>query len=77
MCQSFLDILTPVVEDVSTCSKKLKLDEQYIREKKLSTVKNKLEWCYLLLDTSVLNDIVDTIGACPSCSEKIHLFQDM
>ena len=25
---------TPVVEDVSTCSKKLKLDEQYIKEKK-------------------------------------------
>ena len=62
---------TPVVEDVSTCSKKLKLDEQYIREKTLSTVKNKLEWCSLLLDTSVLNDIVDTIGACPSCSEKM------
>ena len=59
---------TLVVEDVSTCSKKLKLDEEYIKEQKLSTVENKLEWCYLLLDTSVLNDIVDTIGACPSCS---------
>ena len=26
---------TPVVEDVSTCSKKLKFDEQYIKEKKI------------------------------------------
>ena len=68
---------TPVVEDVSTCSKKLKLDEQYIKEQKLSTVKKKLEWCYLPLDTSVLNDIVDTIGACPSCSEKIHFFHNI
>ena len=68
---------TPVVEDVSTCSKKLKLDEQHIKEKKLSTVENKLEWRYLLLDTSVLSDIVDTIGACPSCSEKIHFFHNI
>ena len=68
---------TPVVEDVSTCSKKLKLDEQYIKEKKLNTVKNKLEWCYLLFDTSVLNDILDTIGACLSCSEKIHFFHNI
>ena len=68
---------TPVVEDVSTCSKKLKLDEQYIKEKKLSTDKNKLEWCYLVLDSSVLNDIVDTIGACPSCSGKIHFFHNI
>ena len=29
------------------------------------------------MDASILNDIVYTIGACPSCSEKIHFFHNI
>ena len=57
-------------ENISTCSKKFKVDEDYIRQKR-STVEDNSTWCYLMLDTRILNNIVDVIGSCPSCSEKI------
>ena len=40
-------------------------------------LKNKLEWGYLLLDSSVVNDIVVIIGICPFCSEKIHFLHNI
>ena len=68
---------TNIDQDTSTFSKKLKLDEEYIKENKSSTFTDKLEWCYLLFDTRILIDIVDTIGSCPSCSEKINFYHNI
>ena len=53
-------------EDISTCSKKLKLDEDYIKKKRSSTLEDNSTWCYLLVDTRILNNIVDVVGSCPS-----------
>ena len=61
-------------ENISTCSKEFKVDEDYIRQKR-STVED--TWCYLMLDTRILNNIVDVIGSRPSCSEKICVFHNM
>ena len=71
------DTSTNIDQDTSTFSKKLKLDEDYIRENKSSACTDNLEWCYLLVDTRILIDIVDTIGSCPSCSEKINCYHNV
>ena len=63
-------------ENISTCSKKFKVDEDYIWQKR-SIVEDNSTWCYLMLDTPILNNIVDVIGSCPSCSEKICVFHNM
>ena len=41
-------------ENISTCSKKFKVVEDYIRQKR-STVEDNSTWCYLMLDTRILN----------------------
>ena len=48
-----------------------------IKQKRSSIVKDNFTWCYLLLDTRILNNIVDVSGSCPSCSEKICVFHNM
>ena len=63
-------------EDISTCSKKFKVDEDYIRQKR-SIVEDNSTWRYLMLHTRILNNIVDVIGSCPSCSEKSCVFHNM
>ena len=71
-CDSVVDFSTTQTtdEDISTCSKEFKVDEDYIKQKRSSIVEDNSTWCYLLLDTRILNNIVDVIGSCPSCSEK-------
>ena len=64
-------------EDISTCSKKFKVDEDYIKQKRSSIVEDNFTWCYLILDTRILNNVVDVIGRCPSCSEKIWVFHNI
>ena len=63
-------------ENISTCLKKFKVDEDYIRQKR-SIVEDNSTWCYLMLDTRILNNIVDVISSCPNCSEKICVFDNM
>lgn len=58
----------------STCAKKLKLDNP--KEKPSTTSKEQLDWCYLLFDTRVLGDIIDTIGSCPICAAKVYYFHN-
>ena len=48
-----------------------------LMKKRSSTVEDNSTWCYLLLDTRILNNIVDAIGSCPSCSEKICVFHNI
>ena len=64
-------------EDISTCSKKFKVDEDHIKQKRSSIVEDNSTWCYLLLDTRIINNIVDAIGSCPSCSQKISVFHNI
>ena len=30
-----------------------------------------MSWCYLIIDSRILKDIIDTIGTCPKCSSKV------
>ena len=60
----------------STCAKKLKLDNLKDKEKPSTTSKEELDWCYLLFDTRVLCNIIDTIGGCPICSAKLYFFHE-
>ena len=34
-------------------------------------------WSYLLVDTRVFNDIIETVGSCPDCSSKVNLAHNM
>ena len=56
---------------------KFKVDADYIKQKRSSIVEDNSTLCYLLLDTRILNNIVDVIGNCPSCSEKICVFHNI
>ena len=62
--------------DICTCSKKFKIDKGFIREKQ-SIVDNDLySWCYLLFDIRCILDMVDVVGRCPSCCEKISVYHN-
>ena len=67
----------PTNDGVSTCSKKLKLDEEGIKKKPSTAATDDLAWCYILFDTRVLSDSINTIGSCPSCTEKIKFIHDV
>ena len=32
---------------------------------------------YLLVDTRVFNDVIETVGSCPDCSSKVNLVHNM
>ena len=66
-------------QDRSTCSKKLKLTQKQAEEIKTQPPPDNLLmlWSYLLVDTSIFNDIIETIGSCPDCSSKVNLVHNM
>lgn len=67
-------------ENVSSCSKKLKVDEEFIKGKQSNLIEENLDnlaWCYLLFDIRVIRNMVDIIGRCPSCFEKISVFHNI
>ena len=61
----------------SICSKKLKLDEERIKNEPTTIAKNQLVWCYLPFDIRVLSYIVDTKCSSPSCAAEIKLTRDI
>ena len=63
--------------DISTCSKKFKIDEGFIREKQSIVANDLYSWCYLLFDIRCILDMVDVVGRCPSCCEKISVYHNM
>ena len=34
-------------------------------------------WSYLLIDTRVFNDIIETVGSCPDCPSKVDSVHNM
>ena len=63
--------------DISTYSKKFKIDEGFIREKQSKVANDLYSWCYLLFDIRCILDMVDVVGRCPSCCEKISVYHNM
>ena len=66
-------------QERSTCSKKFKITRKQADEIKTQPPPDNLLmlWSYLLIDTRVFNDIIETIGSCPDCSSKVNLVHNM
>ena len=59
----------------STCSKTFKITQKQAEVIKTqpSPDNSLMLWSYLIVDTRVFNDIIETIGSCPDCSSKVNL----
>ena len=55
-------------EQQSSSAKKLKIDTKRITTTQAQII---MSWCYLMIDSRILKDIIDTIGTCPKCSSKV------
>ena len=66
-------------QERSTCSKKIKILQKEAEKIKTQSLPDNLSilWSYLLVDTRVFNDTIETVGSCPDCSLKINLVHNM
>ena len=55
--------------------RQLKRKHKKLKHSYQQTIFNVME--YLLVDTRVFNDIIETVGSCPDCSSKVNLVHNM
>ena len=66
-------------QEWSTCSKKIKITQKEAEKIKTQSPPDNLSmlWSYLLVDTRVFNDIIETVGSCPDCFSKVNSVHNM